>query len=127
MANVERIFARTKYITVNAMNKEGERTKLSGGEASPALFWKSKKVPWLSEKMPWLCIHLWIKFTIQNAALRVSRRKTSKTGLFLCVFEKYLLNCPKSTKPLLPWKFSGCPSTRLCMTHIRETETNYKY
>lgn len=47
-------------------------------------------------------VHLWIKFTIQNAALRVSRRKTSKTGLFLCVFEKYLLNCPKSTKPLLP-------------------------
>ena len=38
MANVERIFARTKYITVNAMNKEGERTKLSGGEPSPALF-----------------------------------------------------------------------------------------
>ena len=30
-------------------------TRWGGGETSPALFWKSKKVPWLWKKMPWLC------------------------------------------------------------------------
>ena len=61
------------------------------GEASPALFWKSKKVLWFCRKGP-DCIHLCVKFSIQNVVLRVSRRKNSKFfscgAFFSCVFDE---------------------------------------
>ena len=45
------------------------------------------------------CVHLWVKFCIQNIVLGVSRRKNSKTFVLLT---KCLSNCPNSTKPPLP-------------------------
>ena len=46
-------------------------------EASPALYWKSKKkCPNFGKKRP-DCVHLWVKFSIQNVVLRVPRRKNS--------------------------------------------------
>ena len=46
-------------------------------EASPALFENWKKGP-VFRKKGLDCVHLWIKFSIQNVFLRVSRRKTAK-------------------------------------------------
>ena len=42
------------------------------------------------------CVHLWVKFSIQNVVLTVSRR--TQWSLFSCV----------STKPPLSLKISGC-------------------
>ena len=69
------------------------------GEASPAGFWKSKKVPWFWRKSHH-CIHLWV------------RRKNSKMfpcgTFFSCVFGEIFIKCPSSTNPSLPWNISGC-------------------
>ena len=49
------------------------------------------------------CVHFWVKFSIQNVILRISKRKKSK--MFLCFFvflTKCLLKYPSSTKPPLP-------------------------
>ena len=62
------------------------------------------------------CVHLWVKFCIQNIVLGVSRRKNSNifpaelfiptyfpAELFILVFlTKFLSKCPNSSKPLLP-------------------------
>ena len=48
-----------------------------GGKASPALFENRKKCPDFGKKGP-DCVHLWVKFSIQNVVLRVSRRKNLK-------------------------------------------------
>ena len=53
-----------------------ERTKIS-----PAVFRKSTEVSWFYKKGP-DCAHPWVKFSIQNVVLRISRRKNSK--LFPC-------------------------------------------
>ena len=81
------------------------------GRAYPALFWKSKKVSWfLGGKA---LIHLWVKFSIKNVILRVSRRKKSKTfpcscsAFFLVFLTKCLSGYPNSTKLPLPWKISS--------------------
>ena len=78
------------------------------GEASPALFENRKKCPHFGKKDP-DCIHLWVKFSIQNIVLRVSRRKNSQifhAGPFFLVFlTKCLSKCPSSTKLQCPEKF----------------------
>ena len=57
-------------------------------------------------------VHLWVKFSIRNAVLGVSRRQNvSLQGLFFLFLMKCLVKCPSSTNPYpptLPWKFSGC-------------------
>ena len=47
------------------------------------LFENRKKCPDFGKKGP-DCDHLWVKFSIQNIVLRVSRRKNSK--MFPCIF-----------------------------------------
>ena len=47
-----------------------------GGRGLPYPFLKISKMLWFWEKGP-DCVHLWIKFSIQNVVLRVSRRKNS--------------------------------------------------
>ena len=78
-----------------------------GGEASPALFWNSKKCP--------DCVHLWVKFSIQNVVLKLSRRKNSNIlpcGAFFLVFvTKSSSQCTNSTRPPPPWKIAGCKPT----------------
>ena len=46
-------------------------------KASPALFENRKKCPDCGKKDP-DCDHRWVKCSIQNVVLRVSRRKNSK-------------------------------------------------
>ena len=48
------------------------------GEISPALFENQKSCPDFGKKGP-DSVHLWVKFSIQNAVSRISRRKNSKT------------------------------------------------
>ena len=86
----------------------GER----GGLPSP-FFENRKKCPDFWKKGP-DCVYLWVKFSIQNVVLRVSRRKNSK--MFPCgasfsgVFDEIFIEVPKFHKspPPLPWKISGC-------------------
>ena len=77
------------------------------GEASPALFWKPKKCP--------DCVHLWVKFSIQNVVLKLSRRKNSNIlpcGAFFLVFvTKSSSQCTNSTRPPPPWKIAVCKPT----------------
>ena len=66
------------------------------GEASPALCWKSKNVPWYW-KEGLGCIHLCVKFSIQNVVLRVSSRKnfqnfSLRSVLFLCFWRNLCRN-----------------------------------
>ena len=101
----------------NQWNYFCQNMQLGGrAEASPALFWKLKKVAWFWKKVL-DCVHLWVKFSIQNVVLRVSRRKSSKSfsvGPFLHKFlRKCLSKCPNSMKPSLPWKISGCAPASL--------------
>ena len=98
-------------------------------EASPALFWKMRKVPWFWEKCP-DSSHLWIKYFIQNLILKVSRREKSKISpagpFFLVRLTKFLSKCPNYTKTPLPWKISGFApgwevgSTELYWRNIRK-------
>ena len=59
------------------------------------------------------CVHLWVKFSIQNVVLRVSGRKNSKIfswgDFFPCILTKCLSKYSPSTKPPLPlpWRISG--------------------
>ena len=67
------------------------------GETSPALFENRKKPPGFRKKGT-DCIHLWVKFSIQNVVLRVSTRKklqnVSLWGLFFGVFDEILIQVP---------------------------------
>ena len=51
------------------------------GEASPSRIWKSKKMPWFWKKGPNF-VHSWVKSSIKNVVLRLSRRKSS--NIFTC-------------------------------------------
>ena len=70
----------------------------------PCRFLELKKLSWFLKERPW-CIHPWVKFSIQNIVLRVSRRKNSKLfpcgPLFLVFLTKSLLKYPSSTKLFL--------------------------
>ena len=81
----------------------------------PCLFWNRKKCPDFGKKDP-DCVHLRVKFAIENVVLRVSRRKTSKMFpcrvSFSCAFDECLLKCPSSTNPLPP-----CPE-KVLIVHL---------
>ena len=68
-----------------------------GGGLLPCPFWKSKKCPDFEKKDP-DCVHLWVKLSIQNLDVRVSRRKNSQNftlrGLYSCVFDKMFIEVP---------------------------------
>ena len=87
-------------------------TRGGRGEASPAVFQKSKKRCPDFRRKGLHCVHPYVKFTIQNVVLRVSKRKTSQfflTGPFFLEFLTIRLSeCPNFTKPPLPWKIFGC-------------------
>ena len=88
------------------------------GEASLFLFFfENRKKYFDFGKIGFDCVHLWVKFSIQNVVLRVSRRKSSKSffvGPFLHMFlTKCLSKCPNSMKPSLPGKIFGCAPARL--------------
>ena len=51
-------------------------------------------------------IHLWVKFLIWNAVLRVSTINR-KESFFRVLQIKCLSKCPYSKKPFLPWKIPG--------------------
>ena len=77
---------------------------------SPLTFLKIEKSALiLREKKDPDCVHLWVKFSIKNAVLRVSRRKNSQNvslwGLFKMFLRKCLAKYPSSTTLLLLWKF----------------------
>ena len=63
------------------------------GEASAALFWKSKKVPDFGKKNT-DSIYCWVKFSIQNAVLRVWEKTQKGFQFFPCVFDKMFLEVP---------------------------------
>ena len=79
----------------------------NGGGGLPFHFFENrKKNPDLGKKGPH-CLHVWVKFSIQNVVLRVSRRKKAKKcytagPFFTCVFDEIFINCSSSTKPFLP-------------------------
>ena len=90
-----------------------------GGGRLPCNFLKIKKMQWFKKKCH-DCVHLWIKFCIQNIVFRVSRRKIFKyfPGIFCVFLTKCLLNCPNFTKPTLPWKISACLPVILVWEYI---------
>ena len=86
-------------------------------KASPALFENRKKCPDFGKKGP-DCIHVGVKFSIQNINLRVSRRKNSKIfPFFLVLLMKCLSKCPKPPSPALKlfW-FRICTHYSFCKT-----------
>ena len=72
------------------------------GRGLPCPFLKIKKKYFdFGKKVP-DCVHLWVKFSIQNVVGEKSLR-CFPAGPFLIVFlAKFLLNCPSSTKLTLP-------------------------
>ena len=54
------------------------------------------------------CVHLWVKFSIQDVVLVVCRRENSKMfpcgAFFLVLLTKYLSKCPSSIKTPCPEK-----------------------
>ena len=89
--------------------RHATRRRVGGG--LPCRFSKIEEIALILEKKSHDCVHLWVKFSIENIVLRVSRRKNSKIfpcGAFFVLLMKCLSKCPNSAKPLLPWKVSGC-------------------
>ena len=87
----------------------------------PGSFWNQKKYPDFEKKGP-ACVHLWVKFFIQNIVLRVSRRTNSKMfpcwPLFLVFLTERLSKCPSSTtpRPTCPEKLlSVCVCVCVCV------------
>ena len=76
-----------------------------GGRPPLPLFENRKKYPDFGKEGP-DCIHYYVKFSIQNVVLTVSRRKNSENfpcgAFFSCALTKRLSKCPNSTKPPLP-------------------------
>ena len=97
----------------------GTQLEWKVGEASPTLYWKLKKVPWFWKKAP-DCVHLWVKFFVQNVILRVFRRRNSKNfscRVFYSGLMKCLWKCPNFTEPPLPWKISRRASAFIFWTY----------
>ena len=71
-------------------------------ESFPALFKIRKKCSNFGKKGP-DCVYHWVKFSVENVVLRVSRIKTPKCfpagPLFLVFFTKCLSKCTSSTMP----------------------------
>ena len=82
-------------------NKEGK-------ERPPLLFLKIKKGVLIFGKKGLDCVHLWVKFSIQNVVLRVSRRKKFPAGpLFFCFWGNVYWNAlvPQTPSFTCPEKF----------------------
>ena len=98
-------FLMENFIFVQRYLQIWEQRATSLGEVSLPFFRNWKKCSDFGKKALF-------NFSIQNVIVTVSRRKNSKIfpcGAFFIVFlTKYLLKCPNSTKPPLPWKISGC-------------------
>ena len=110
-----------QFISGTQLRRGGEGG--GGWGSSPLPFWKTCSD--FPKKSPG-CVHPQVKFTIQNVALRVSRRKNSEIfhagPFFLEFLVKSLSKCPNFTKPTLPWKMSRCApeftwSNWVCYTH----------
>ena len=116
--------------TIHNTNGTREREKLlqekstcliSGAQLGegglPCLFENLKKCPDFGKKGP-DCLHLWLKFSIQNVALRVLRKKIiqnfSLQGFLFLFLTKCLSKSPNSTKPPMPYKISGCAPGFFC-------------
>ena len=72
-----------------------KRAREAEGETSPSFFLKIEKVPQFWEKSP-DCVHLSIKFYVQNVVLKVSCRKKLQTLSlrFLCFIDEMLNEVP---------------------------------
>ena len=87
-------------------------------EAKPPLlyFLKFEKDALILEKKGLDCVHLWVKFSIQNVVQEYLGEKASKMfsaePFFVVLLMKCLLKCSSSMKPPLPWKISGFVSAR---------------
>ena len=85
-------------------HRQGPNQNGRGG--LPCHFFENrKKNPGFGKKGPH-CLHVWVKFSIQNVVLRVSRRKNAKKcypagPFFSCVFDEIFINCSNSTEPFL--------------------------
>ena len=77
----------------------------------PLHFFENQKSALILGKKGPDSVHFWVKYSIQNIVVRVSRRKNSKiypVGPFFLVFlTKFLSKCTNCAKPSLPWKISG--------------------
>ena len=104
------------------------RRATRGAEGRPTLlFFKNrKKVPWFWKKGS-NCVHPWVKSSIQNVVLRVSRGKSSKTfpcrTFFLVFLTKSLSKCFNSTKSPLPQKI--LVARQYCMSIFKLTNFLY--
>ena len=89
----------------------GAEGRWGGGRNLPCRFFKIEKSALIFEKKYPDHVHLWVKSSIQNVVLRVSRQKSAKCSpaepFFLVLFTKCLSKCSSSTKHLLPRKISG--------------------
>ena len=99
----------SNFMTLTSLQKVREpRMK----EVTPVLFLKSKKVPRFCKKKDCNCVHPWVKFSIQNEVLSISRRKSSKIfphgTFFYCIFGKRFIEVPWFYKTSPAHKISGC-------------------
>ena len=82
------------FSSINAYSATLTGVQLAeSGEASLTLFENRKGCTDFGKKGP-DCVHLWVKFPIQNLVLRVSRRKNSKMfpcGTSFFVFDKMFM------------------------------------
>ena len=80
------------------------------GRPSLPFFEDREKTPDVRKKIR-DCVHLLVKFFIENVVLGVSKKTTSTflpAESFFVFLTKCLSKCSRSTKPPLPWKISGC-------------------
>ena len=70
-----------------------------GGSGFPCPFLKMEKSVLILEENCPDCVHLWVKFSIQNAVFRVSKKKNSKMfpygAFFSCVFDEMFIEVPQ--------------------------------
>ena len=103
--------------TSNAGFQISSRRAIRGGESSTAFFGNQNFFPDFGWKAL-DCVHLWVKFSIQNVVWRVFRRRNTKLfpcgPFFLMLLTKYLSKCPNNMKPLLLWKIFDCTCLRIC-------------
>ena len=75
-------------------------------------FWNQKKCPDFVKKEDSNCVHPWVKFSIQNEVLSISRRKSSKIfphgTFFYCIFGKRFIEVPWFYETSPAHKISGC-------------------
>ena len=98
-----RIFRRIEGYWCIFSHTHKRATRGGGGRRGlPCFFKNRKKCPDFGQKNP-DCVHLWIKFSIQNVVSRVIKRKNSKMfpweAIFLVFFTKCLLKCPSFIPP----------------------------